>query len=188
MIKAIITDLDGTLVDTFDANFMSYRKSFAEIGYELSLDSYRMCFGLRFDDFMAQMGIVSSLEKKKIQEMKKEYYPIFFHLLKPNKVLIDLLTSFHDRGLLTAIASTARKENLMNVLDFMKLAPVFDVIFAGKDVSKGKPDPEIYLKTMEFLKVSPDETLIFEDSEIGISAARASGAKFIHVTPEWFER
>lgn len=188
MIRAFITDFDGTLIDTFDANFMSYQKSFAEIGRELSLDSYRRCFGLRFDDFMTQMGVMDPVERTKIREVKKDFYPSFFNLLRPNKVLIELLTSFHERGALTAIASTARKENLKNALDYMGLTSIFDVIFAGKDVTMGKPDPEIYLKTMDFLKVIPNETLIFEDSDIGVSAAQASGAKFIRVTPEWFER
>ena len=86
----------------------------------------------------------------------------------------------------TAIASTARKENLMNVVDYLGLAPMFDLIFAGVDVKQGKPSPEIYLKTMEALKVQPNEVLIFEDSPVGIEAARASGAYVLLVTQEDF--
>ena len=66
------------------------------------------------------------------------------------------------------------------------LLEYFDLILAGIDVKKGKPEPEIYIKSMAALGVTPEETLIFEDSDIGIETAIASGARYIRVTPEWF--
>ena len=120
--------------------------------------------------------------------MKKECYPHFFEYLIPNKTLIDVIDTFHQLGGKTAIASTARKENLMNVVDALNLKSHFDLIFAGVDVKNGKPDPEIYNKTMNSLGVTAEETLIFEDSDTGVEAAVASGAKYIRVTSEWFEK
>ena len=75
----------------------------------------------------------------------------------------------------------------MNVVNYLGLADKFDLIYAGVDVKQGKPSPEIYLKTMKALGVSPDETLIFEDSEVGIQAAKASGAEYMVVNSEHFE-
>ena len=186
MIKAIITDFDGTLVDTFEANFRAYQKSFGECGIVLTEEKYRECFGLRFDDFMSSMSVCDEQKACRIKELKKEFYPQFFEYLVPNLTLIELIDSFHQLGGKTAIASTARKENLMNAVDALDLNKYFDVILAGIYVKKGKPDPEIYNKAMETLGVKPEETLIFEDSDIGLGAAIASGAKYIRVTPEWF--
>ena len=62
----------------------------------------------------------------------------------------------------------------------------FDLIQCGNDVRHGKPDPEIYVRVMEALHVRPEETLIFEDTEIGIQAAQASGAQCIQVTSSWY--
>lgn len=186
MIKAIITDFDGTLVDTFEANLRAYQQAFYACGITLTAERYRDCFGLRFDAFMSSMSVVDSQTACKIKELKKEYYPQYFEYLVPNQPLIGLIDSFHQLGGKTAIASTARKENLMNAIHALDLKEYFDLIFAGVDVKRGKPDPEIYIKSMAALGVTPEETLIFEDSDIGIEAAIASGARYIRVTPEWF--
>ena len=122
------------------------------------------------------------------KELKKEFYPQYFEHLVPNLTLVELIDSFHKLGCKTAIASTARKENLINAIDYLGLAQYFDLFFAGIDVKCGKPDPEIYNKAMAALDVLPSETLIFEDSDVGVEAAIASHAKYIRVTDEWFRK
>ena len=187
MIKAIITDFDGTLVDTFEANLRAYQKAYQSVGLDITAEKYRECFGFRFERLMTATGVFDERTANAIKEAKKEIYPTFFQYLNPNKALIELIRSFHAMGGKTAIASTARKENLMNVVNYLDLAPMFDLIFAGVDVKQGKPSPEIYIKTMEALGVQPEEVLIFEDSPVGIEAARASGAHVLVVTQEDFK-
>ena len=187
MISAIITDFDGTLVDTFEANLRAYQKAFDVVGLNLTVEKYRQCFGYRFERFMTSLGITDEEICNFIREAKKEYYPQFFDYLKPNKSLIELVEAFHYMGGKTAIASTARRENLMNVVNHLRIGDIFDLIYAGIDVKQGKPSPEIYVKAMESLKASPDATLIFEDSEVGIEAAKASGAHYMIITPEQFK-
>lgn len=187
MIRAIITDFDGTLVDTFEANFRAYQKAFREVGLTLTADRYRKCFGYRYDRFMQEMGVTDKTVADTIKELKKQYYLEYFEYLKPNTTLINLIAGIKTMGGKTAIASTARKENLMNAVNYLGIAHHFDLIFAGIDVKKGKPDPEIYLKSMAALGVTPDETLIFEDSQVGIDAAKASGASYMIVSPNQFE-
>lgn len=182
MITTLITDFDGTLVDTFEANLLAYQQAFDAVGKHLDSSAYRLCFGLRFDAFMSRMEIYDDNVRSQIKELKKDFYPNYFESLKPNKSLVELIRSFHATGGKTAIASTARKENLMNVVKYLHIEDIFDKILAGIDVKKGKPDPEIYLKTMELLNASPEETLIFEDSQIGIEAAKASKAYYIKIS------
>ena len=153
----------------------------------LTAEKYRECFGYRFERFMMAMGVTDERTWNYIREAKKEYYPQYFEYLKPNKALINLIDSFHTMGGMTAIASTARKENLMNVVNYLNIASMFDLIYAGIDVKQGKPSPEIYLKTMAALDVQPNEVLIFEDSPVGIEAAKASGAHYMVVNSEYFE-
>ena len=187
MIKAIITDFDGTLVDTFEANLRAYQKAFGVVNMTLTDEKYRECFGYRFERFMMATGVHDEAKANKIREAKKEYYPQFFDFLKPNKALIGLIESFHAMGGKTAIASTARRENLMNVVNYIGIGEYFDLIFAGVDVKQGKPSPEIYLKAIEALKVKPEETLIFEDSQVGIEAARLAGTYLLTVTQDDFK-
>ena len=187
MLQAIITDFDGTLVDTFEANLLAYQEAFAKEGIGLTQERYRECFGCRFDGFMTAMGIVDDQVVGRIKQYKKEFYTKYFHLLRINEPLVRLIESFKAMGGKTAIASTARKENLMNAVNYLGIAKHFDLIYAGVDVKKGKPSPEIYLKAMDALGVSPEQTLIFEDSDVGIQAAKAAGANYMIVSPSQFE-
>lgn len=187
MIQAIITDFDGTLVDTFEANLLAYQEAFAKEGIRLTQDRYRECFGYRFDRFMNAMGIYDDAVAERIKEYKKESYPKYFNRIRINEPLIKLIASFKAMGGKTAIASTARRENLMNAVNYLGIEEDFDLIYAGVDVKKGKPSPEIYLKAMEALGVTAGQTLIFEDSEVGIQAAKAAGASYMVVPSSQFE-
>lgn len=186
MIQAIITDFDGTLVDTFEANLLAYQEAFAKEGIRLTQERYRECFGYRFDSFMTAMGIVDDQVAGRIKQYKQESYTKYFHLLRINEPLVRLIESFKAMGGKTAIASTARRENLMNAVNYLGISKHFDLIYAGVDVKKGKPSPEIYLKAMDALGVSPEQTLIFEDSDVGIQAAKAAGANYMIVSPSQF--
>lgn len=187
MIKAIITDFDGTLVDTFEANLKAYQEAFHSAGLHLTVEKYRECFGFRFDRFMTAVGILDDSTASKIREAKKNAYPKYFDCLNLNRPLIELIDTFHRMGGKTAIASTARRENLMNAVNNLGISESFDLIYAAQDVKQGKPSPEIYLNAMHKLGVNPDEVLIFEDSPVGFEAAKASGAKYIQVTKDWFK-
>lgn len=182
MINAIITDFDGTLVDTFEANFLAYQKAFADEKLCLTKEIYRKCFGYRYEYFVSYMGIFDECVILRIKENKLRYYPEYFTYLKPNNSLIKLIDTNHKLGVKTAIASTARKENLMNVINYLGIKEIFDLIYAGEDVKEGKPNPEIYIKTMFELGVEAHQTLIFEDSEVGLEAAIKSGANYLKIT------
>jgi len=180
-IKLLITDFDGTLVNTFRANFLAYSHAFNEVNLCLTEGQYRQHYGLRFDDFMSAMGVDDVETRKHIRKIKGDCYPDFFDTLAVNQPLLDFIRMFHRNGGKTAVASTARGKNLNNALKHISAVNDFDLILAGEDVVQGKPSPEIYLTVMNRMDVTPDETLIFEDSNVGLQAARASGARFIKI-------
>lgn len=185
-VKLLITDFDGTLVDTFEANFLAYQMAFKEKNLVLSREDYRECFGLRFDDFMAKMGIFDEKNKSEIRRIKGSVYPNFFDKLVINIPLLSMLRGFKASGGLTALASTARRNNLLNALNYIKAYDIFSLIVAGEDVKKGKPEPEIYDKILDTLQVKPTEALIFEDSMVGMMAAQNAGIQFIQITKNYF--
>ena len=185
-VKLLITDFDGTLVDTFEANFLAYQKAFDKYGLGLTEQQSRDCFGFRFDDFMADSGIKDDETKQFIRLAKGEFYPLYFDKLHVNHSLLNLLKTFKQSGGLTAVASTARKENLMNALNYIDAADAFSLILAGEDVKHGKPNPEIYNTVLERLNILPSEAMVFEDSLVGIEAAKQSGINFVIVNSCFF--
>ena len=186
-VKLLISDFDGTLVDTFEANYLAYRQAFSECGINLTKECYRKCFGFRFDRFMNAVGIVDIGLRETICRKKCDCYPEYFEHLRVNEPLLDFLRAFRRSGGLTAIASTAREQNLRNALRHIGAENHFNLILAGENVSKGKPDPEIYLTVLESLGVSPREAVVFEDSDVGFRAAEAAGIEYIKVYSLYFD-
>ena len=186
-VKLLITDFDGTLVNTFTANYKAYKKALGEYGITLTREKYRECFGFRFDRFMDTMGIEDEGVRKNIKDKKAECYPQFFKDLILNEPLMNFIKAFHSGGGMTAIASTARKINLMNVLSYFEVTDSFDLILAGEEVCRGKPDPEIYLSAMQRCGVTPAESLVFEDSPVGIEAAERAGINYIKITDSYWD-
>lgn len=182
MIRAIITDFDGTLVDTFEANYGAYCEAFAKVGLTLTAERYRECFGLRFAEFMNAMGIHDEAAASQIRKVKGDVYPNHFDKLRPNNALIEFIRTSRAQGIHTAVASTARSKNLMNALAHINALDAFDYILAGEDVQNGKPNPEIYNKVLAHFGIHPSEALIFEDSPVGMQAAESAGINYIKVT------
>ena len=179
-IKAIITDFDGTLVDTFLANLNAYQEAFKYYGYELTEEQYRKYYGLRFDAFCDKMNI-SKEHRNNIKTLKKNIYPKFFNYLNLNKNLMVFIISCKKQGMKTCIASTASKDNLYNVLNYFKIKDYFDIIISGENVSHGKPNPEVYNKALALLDCDSDEALVFEDSNVGCEAAENADLKYIKI-------
>ncbi len=185
-LRIMITDFDGTLVDTFEANFRAYEEAFARCGLSLSEAKYRECFGFRFDRFMEATGVDQQVVKDKIKEIKGEIYPNYFSELRVNKPLVAMLDGFKKSGGIVAVASTARKKNLINALEYIGAKDLFDLIVAGEDVVHGKPNPEIYLNVLSHFQLSPSEALVYEDSLIGMQSAEAAGISYVEINSNFY--
>lgn len=179
-LKAIITDFDGTLVDTIEANVAAYKQTFIVLGLSFDEKKYRASYGLRVDHMIKEQGIDESWLPK-IKKLKSEIYPQCFKYAKLNKSLLEFIKYSKSQGLVTCIASTAAKTNLINILKYFNILDVFDYIISGEDVVNGKPDPEVYNKALEKCQCKPHEAITFEDSIVGVKSAVAAGLNYMIV-------
>ena len=102
--------------------------------------------------------------------------------MKPGEILpgsVKLLKTLRNEGILTAIGSASK--NAGTILDGIGLREMFDVIIDGNKISQAKPDPEVFLKGAEEMKLSPSQCVVFEDAQAGIEAAIAGGMKCVGV-------
>ena len=181
-IRLILTDFDGTLVDTRMANALAYIQTLREIGIEISVEEYlKHYFGMRCNEFMLRMGIEDPTERERLRLRKIELYPTFFDTVRLNEPLWNFVQDFRAQGGKAWIVSTGQIENLSNVMHHLGIEGMVDGVISSRDVSEPKPSPEAFLKAMEYEGVTPAETLIFEDSPVGVAAAKASGANYIKV-------
>lgn len=176
--KLIIVDLDGTLFDTKDVNFHAYRQALAEHGFDLDYNYYcSCCNGRHYTQFLPQITTEDTQVLSSIHARKKALYPQFLEKARPNEGLIDILRAM--RGTCrTALVTTASRANCDDILNHFQLAELFDLVLTQDDVAYSKPNPEGFLKAMTHFGTTAEETIIFEDSDVGLEAAKRTGASY----------
>ncbi len=180
--KLILLDFDGTLASTEDANMNAYVLALREEGIELDQEEYRRrYFGMRCPEFLRAIGITNEEDIDRIRRRKIELYPTLFDSVCLNEPLWNFVQDFRKQGGRAWIVSTGQKDNIDNVMHHLGIEGMVDGIISSLDVTEPKPSPEAFLKAMEREGVTPAETLIFEDSAVGLAAAKASGAPYIKV-------
>ena len=178
-IKAAITDFDGTLVNTLEANAHAYAAAAEALGIEWNDELYRANFGLNWRDMAKVMGVPDD-KAEELHEMKSLKYCLCLDKRDLNVDLLQFFLYLQEQGVKICIATTAAEVNVMNVLKHFQIDDWFDVIITGdKERLKGKPAPDIYLEALKKCKCNADEAIVFEDSEVGMDAAKAAGINFV---------
>lgn len=174
--KLVIVDLDGTLFDTKDVNYHAYKDAIAPFGYQIEYQYYcDFCNGRHYLDFLPQITTTDQDTLLKMHKAKKKAYSKHLDKAVLNQGLVDIIRSLRGEYK-TAVVTTASKENCYEILQQFDLVDLFDLILTHDDITKSKPDPEGFLKAMAHFESTPAETIIFEDSDVGLEAAKRSGA------------
>lgn len=176
-IKALIFDLDGVVVDTAKYHYLAWKKLADELGFFFSEKDNERLKGVsrvRSLEILLEVGGVQLEEdvKKKLAAKKNEDYLAYIKKMTPDEILpgvINFLEEARKRGLKTAIGSASK--NAVTILETVQLLDYFDEIIDGNEVSKAKPDPEVFLNAARRLGVKTLECIVFEDAEAGIEAA-----------------
>jgi beta-phosphoglucomutase-like phosphatase (HAD superfamily) len=181
VLEALLFDLDGTLVDTREANRLAYTEAMAAHGHELTREAFDATWGRDARDFLPDLvpGI-SPQEVDAIRAAKAAAYGAHLPGARVNAPLVGWLRTVAPTHA-TALVTTAKTLNGRQVLAAHDLEGLFDVAVYGDDVERGKPDPEAYTAALERLGVAPEAALAFEDSATGVAAATAAGVRVLRV-------
>jgi HAD superfamily hydrolase (TIGR01509 family) len=177
MIKAVIFDLDGVLVDAVEIHYQAFNRAVQLFGFEVPSAvhgfSYNGLPTLSKLEMLTQVcGLPRSLHGF-INEMKQTYtHELLLEKINPSTELKNLLKELRRRGLKLAVASNCISKTVDLVLNKMQISQFFDVVLSREHVSQPKPDSGIYLKCFEKLALSAEECLIIEDSRPGVIAAK----------------
>ncbi|GAA2035910.1 HAD-IA family hydrolase [Pseudokineococcus marinus] len=178
---ALLLDLDGTLVSTGEANYLAYRDALATVGAELTRDAFDGTWGRDSRDFLPDL--VPGISPEGVDALRREKadrYGRYLGLTRVNASLVGLLRQLAPTTP-TALVTTAKSGNARQILVEHDLAALFDVTVFGDDVPRSKPDPACYLLALERLGVEAGTALAVEDSDAGVSAARAAGVAVLRV-------
>ncbi|MBI2140901.1 HAD family phosphatase [Candidatus Woesearchaeota archaeon] len=188
MIKAVIFDMDGVVVDTAQLNFVADSKVLGSVGLNIGKEEYLRHTGKPgkqiYDEILKQHGITANLEElvaKREEHLKSAMAELN---LQPNPGFHELVAKLKASNYAIALASSSSKTKVQNVLSFLKLEKTFAIVVTGSDVAKTKPAPDIYLETAGRLRLKPGECAVIEDSESGILAAKNAGMMCIALLTE----
>ncbi len=188
MTKGIIFDLDGVIVYTDKFHFRAWKQMAEELGFALDEQvNHRLRGVSRMDSLNVVLEgyegePLSEEEKQKWAERKNDIYRSFLATMTPADVTDEVretLAELHKRGYRLAVGSSSKNARL--ILDKIALTDVFDAISDGNNITKSKPEPEVFLKAAEYIKLRPEECLVVEDAYAGIDAARAGNMKSVGI-------
>ncbi|MCI5585384.1 MAG: HAD family phosphatase [Lachnospiraceae bacterium] len=187
-IKAVIFDLDGTLVDSMWMWHQIDIEYLGKYGITLPKNLHKNIEGMSFSEtalyFKENFSIPESLEEIKA-EWNRMAWDKYTHQVPLKEGAKPFLDYCKERGILLGIATSNSRELVENVVHSLKLEHYFNCIMTGCDVKKGKPAPDIYLAVAKALGVSPQDCLVFEDIVMGIQAGKRAGMRVCAIEDEY---
>lgn len=186
MIKAVIFDMDGVLIEAKDWHYEALNKALKLFGIEILRHEHLSTFdGLPTRDKLKILSIDRGLPESLhsfINQMKQQYTMNIIHQsCKPRFNHEYALSKLKNEGYKMAVCSNSIRETIEVMMKYAALDSYFNFYISNEDVTKGKPDPQMYIKAIEKMELNPLECMIVEDNENGIKAAKASGANVMVV-------
>jgi HAD superfamily hydrolase (TIGR01509 family) len=183
--RGVLWDMDGTLIDSREYHWISWRDTLAEENYELTYEEFAATFGQR-NDMILRGYFGEDLPKEeidRISDAKEEFYRELvrtqgIELLPGAQHWLDYL---HNNGWRQAVASSAPRQNLFTIVETMGIGHYFGAIIGAEDVQQGKPDPQVFLQAAQGIDTPPQRCVVIEDSPAGIEAGRRGNMHTIGV-------
>jgi beta-phosphoglucomutase len=183
---AALFDLDGTLIDTYDAHHVAWRSACAKHDIDLTPEMFAWSFGRTNPAIIARLwpdhgfampdeAAMTAIADEKEADFRAELERHFPAMSGVPELLRDL----RDAGWKIAIGTSAPQENLDLAIERLGIADLVDATVCGTEVTHGKPDPEVFLKAAERTDTQPSECVVVEDAGAGIDAGKAGGMRTI---------
>lgn len=178
--KAFLFDLDGVIVDTAKYHFLAWRKLANSLGFDFTHQQNEQLKGVSRVKSLEKIlawgnKSVSESEFMRLMALKNEDYLKYIENMSPAEILPDVMKTLDFlRTSKQYVALGSASKNARMILEKVNILEAFDCIVDGNDVTKAKPDPEVFLIAAERLQVRPENCIVFEDAVAGIQAANAA--------------
>lgn len=184
-LHAILWDLDGTLADTEELHFESWRNTLIHYGIDYTFELFIASFGRTNAEILPEL-LGSSSTSTQVETISLQKEANYRDLLRQSALqalpgVHQWLSDFRQAGLQQAIGSSGPMANIVASIEALRIGDYFNSIISGARLPKGKPDPMIFLLAASALGVQPEHCLVIEDSVAGIEAARRAGMRSVAV-------
>ncbi len=185
---ALIFDMDGVIVDNSKYHNLSWIEFCKRCGKHITAEEVERRFGNTNAEYIRSVFGPEVSEENILrygEEKEAIYREMYASEMRPASGLIDLLHRAGEKNIPCAVATSAPPSNVKFVLDGTDVRRYFRLVVDADHVTKGKPDPEIYLTTATLLQAAPEDCVVFEDSFFGIRAGKAAGMKVVALTSSY---
>lgn len=185
MIKTVIFDMDGLIINSERITFEGYEIECKKMGYNITKDFYITLLGnpkkIIYQKLKAEYG-----EEMPAEEMMKSVHAYMDKRFETEGIplkagILELLSYLKAHGIKAVLATSSERKRADHILKLANIEKYFSATICGDEVTKGKPDPEIFLKACDKVKGTKEESIVLEDSESGIIAAKEAGIPCICV-------
>jgi beta-phosphoglucomutase family hydrolase len=183
--KGVIFDMDGTLLESTQADYRAWEKVFNKYNKELPYSAYVPLLGIKSADVIQhQLGFTNEEEVKRILKEKFDYFVEYVteHPIKPVLAAEAFLKSLAHYPIKVALATSSRKAKMQMVLKQLDFLQYFEVIVTGDEVVNSKPAPDIFLLAAKRLGLEPTDCMVVEDGPVGVAAAKSANMKCLAIT------
>jgi beta-phosphoglucomutase family hydrolase len=180
--KALIFDCDGTLADTLPVHFKTWTTALQVVGADISKDWYYKYCGTSAEEMLQilKSSYGYQFDSESVIAKRQKHYQSLIDTVKEVRAVAEIVRSHHEKMPL-AVASGGERIVLEATLNNINLRNFFDVVVSIDDVEKGKPEPDIFLLAAQRLGVTPQDCIVYEDSDGGLEAAQRAGMRSIDV-------
>jgi len=183
-IKAVLWDLDGTLIDSSDAHWLSWRETFADEGRSITHEAFVADFGKRNDTIIRfHFGEIGDPEIARIALAKEERYRAY---VRSGRVVVlpgarEWLEKLAQDGWKQALATSAPLGNVDAIFEVLGIGHLLDAVISSEEVAHGKPEPDVFLGAASRLGVPASRCIVVEDAPAGIEAGRRARMRTVGV-------
>jgi beta-phosphoglucomutase family hydrolase len=180
--KAYLFDCDGTIVDSMPLHYVAWKTALSEYDCEFDEDLFYALGGMPVAEIIGTLNKLHGL-KMPVAEVEKRKEGLYYEILPKLEGVPEVVEHIHEsHGRIPfAVVSGSRRASIEASLTALGLLDQFDVLVGAEDYTRAKPDPEPFLIAAEKLGVKPEHCLVFEDTDMGIQAAKAAGMAWVKV-------
>jgi HAD superfamily hydrolase (TIGR01509 family) len=184
--RAYLLDCDGTIADSMPLHYLAWKKALGELNCEFEEELFYAWGGMPVVEIISTLNARHGLSMP-VEVVSRRKEGLYFELLPQLKAVpevLELIEAEHGRTPF-AVVSGSTRESVTASLISLNLLDRFDALVCAGDYRKSKPDPESFLLAAARLGVAPEACLVFEDTDMGIQAAKAAGMASVKVPPPW---